>query len=289
MVYLKAFSLPSVNFVEQYINDILLTCVNNDYPFRVFTDRGLDDIRFEPITIFCGGNGCGKTTLLNVIAEKLGVARGSAYNRSTMFEDYIDGCSFSADIAGIPNESRIITSDDVFDFMLDLRAYNEGVDSSRDNLMKEYLALKQNRSGFQLGSMDDYEQLKKLNDARSRTMSKYVKSRNEVNIKSKSNGESAFAFFTSKIQDNALYLLDEPENSLSAQLQIELLQYLENAVRFFNCQLVMSTHSPFLLSLRGARIYDLDETPIRTARWTQLENVKTYYNFFMQNASRFDV
>ena len=289
MVYLKAFSLPSVNFVEQYINDILLTCVNNDYPFRVFTDRGLDDIRFEPITIFCGGNGCGKTTLLNVIAEKLGVARGSAYNRSTMFEDYIDGCSFSADIAGIPNESRIITSNDVFDFMLDLRAYNEGVDSSRDNLMKEYLALKQNRSGFQLGSMDDYEQLKKLNDARSRTMSKYVKSRNEVNIKSKSNGESAFAFFTSKIQDNALYLLDEPENSLSAQLQIELLQYLENAVRFFNCQLVMSTHSPFLLSLRGARIYDLDETPIRTARWTQLENVKTYYNFFMQNASRFDV
>lgn len=289
MVYLKAFSLPTVNFVEQYINDILLTCVNNDYPFRVFTDRGLDDIRFEPITIFCGGNGCGKTTLLNVIAEKLGVARGSAYNRSTMFEDYIDGCSFSADIAGIPNESRIITSDDVFDFMLDLRAYNEGVDSSRDNLMKEYLALKQNRSGFQLGSMDDYEQLKKLNDARSRTMSKYVKSRNEVNIKSKSNGESAFAFFTSKIQDNALYLLDEPENSLSAQLQIELLQYLENAVRFFNCQLVMSTHSPFLLSLGGARIYDLDETPIRTARWTQLENVKTYYNFFMQNASRFDV
>ena len=37
------------------------------------------------------------------------------------------------------------------------------------------------------------------------------------NIREHSNGESAFLYFTEKIQENGLYLLDEPENSLSPE------------------------------------------------------------------------
>ena len=83
------------------------------------------------------------------------------------------------------------------------------------------------------------------------------------------------------------FLLDEPENSLSPVKQQELVQFLENAVRFFGCQFVISTHSPFLLSMKGARIYDLDEDPVDVKKWTQLENVRAYYQFFKEHEDEF--
>ena len=84
-----------------------------------------------------------------------------------------------------------------------------------------------------------------------------------------------------------LYLLDEPENSLSPMRQMELTEYIENAARFFHCQFVISTHSPFLLSLSGAKIYDLDSDPVDVRRWTELENVRTYYDFFKKHEREF--
>ena len=94
-------------------------------------------------------------------------------------------------------------------------------------------------------------------------------------------------YFTEKIKDNGLYILDEPENSLSPTRQMELTEYIENAARFFHCQFVISTHSPFLLSLRGAKIYDLDSDPVDVRRWTELENVRTYYDFFKKHEREF--
>ncbi len=49
--------------------------------------------RFEPVTILYGGNGSGKTTALNVIAEKIHAQRFAAYNRSNFFEDYLAYCT----------------------------------------------------------------------------------------------------------------------------------------------------------------------------------------------------
>ncbi len=37
----------------------------------------------------------------------------------------------------MPHGSRIITSDDVFDFMLNLRSINDGVDTRREELRSE--------------------------------------------------------------------------------------------------------------------------------------------------------
>jgi len=87
-------------------------------------------------------------------------------------------------------------------------------------------------------------------------------------------------YFTDKIEDDALYILDEPENSLSPKRQIELSNFIQKSARFFGCQFIISTHSPFLLSMEGSKIYDLDENPVDLKKWTELENVRTYYDFF---------
>ena len=79
----------------------------------------------------------------------------------------------------------------------------------------------------------------------------------------------------------------EPENSLSPERQIELSEYLENCVRFYGCQIIMATHSPFLLSMKGAWIYDLNENPADIRRWTQLPNVRTYFEFFRKHEMGF--
>ena len=124
-------------------------------------------------------------------------------------------------------------------------------------------------------------------DAQRKSGSQYVRSRITNDVPEKSNGESAFLYFTREIGQEALYLLDEPENSLSAQLQLELKQFLEDSVRFYGCQLVIATHSPFLLSLKDAEIYDLDRVPVSRCRWTELENVRTFYKFFQAHQREF--
>ena len=42
----------------------------------------------------------------------------------------------------------------------------------------------------------------------------------------------------------------------------------------------MATHSPFLLSMKGAKIYDMDEEPVDVKKWTKLSSVRAYYDFF---------
>ena len=120
------------------------------------------------------------------------------------------------------------------------------------------------------------------------TTSKYVRTRlKNNNITQESNGETALDFWQKQIQENSLYIIDEPENSLSAENQLKLKTFIEESARFYNCQFIIATHSPFLLALEKAKVYDLDNSPVRERNWTELDNVKTYYNFFMEHKEEF--
>ena len=284
MIYLSQFEFPHIETEYAFLHEVKHTCYDTVYPFQVLSRHQMREIEFAPVTIFYGGNGSGKTTALNVIAEKLHLQRDTLYNRSNFFEDYAKLCRFTT-AQQIPNHSRMITSDDVFDFILNLRSLNEGIDHKREDLFEEYLDAKY--SHFQMRSLNDYEQLKKVNTARSKSQSKYVRENVMNNVRTHSNGESAFLYFTEKIQERGLYLLDEPENSLSPEKQQELLQFLEDSVRFFGCQFVIATHSPFLLSMREAKIYDLDEDVVDVKHWTELKNVRSYYEFFKKHEDEF--
>jgi predicted ATPase len=294
MQYLKSFTLPTDADELEYLltskpgklTKLDMQCYSNQYPFGIFPHKRLSKIEFEPITLFYGGNGSGKSTLLNVIAEKLCLSRTAPFNNSPIIDDYIKLCEYRLGSPYLPDKSSIITSDGVFDYLLDIRAINEGIDRRREELLREYDATV--KSDWQMKSLDDYEELRRRNEARRGTKSQYVTRRmKNLEYRMHSNGESAFAYFTNKIDSNALYLLDEPENSLSAKLQKELAAFLEEAVRFYGCQLVISTHSPFILSLRGAKIYDLDGDPAGEKHWSELENIRAYYDLFEERRREF--
>ena len=285
MIYLSRFVFPDGEKEFDFRLEEKRRCFDTFYPFHVLSQRGLTEIEPDHITILYGGNGSGKTTALNVIGETLRLNRDAPYNRSNFFEEYTALCQYETR-GPIPRESGIITSDDVFDFMLDLRSLNEGIDRRREALFQEYVDSQ--HADFRLRSIDDYEQLKQINLARKTTQSRYVRRRMPPNVREQSNGESAFAFFTRKIGENALYLLDEPENSLSPQLQGELVQFIEESVRFFGCQFLIATHSPFLLAMKDARVYDLDADPARVRKWTELPSVRAYYDFFKRHEREFE-
>lgn len=284
MIYLNMFTFPNEDMEFDFFMDIKRTCHDTYYPFKILSRNGFERIDFEPVTILYGGNGSGKSTALHVIAEKTAIKRDSIYNKSNFYADYVNLCKMQLG-AEIPENSRIITSDDVFDYMLNIRNLNEGIDQKRETLFEEYLDAKY--SDFQMKSIADYEQLKKVNSSRSKTQSRFVRNKLIDNVREYSNGESAFTYFTEKIGEHGLYILDEPENSLSPIRQMELVKFIEDSARFFGCQFIISTHSPFLLAMRGAKIYDLDENPVGVKRWTELENVRTYYEFFKKYEHEF--
>lgn len=287
MIYLSRFILPSLSARERFINDQRRTCYSTYYPFDLFPVQEVEPFTFEPITILCGGNGCGKSTVLNLIAEKLGMAHRTVYNRSAFFDDYLRMCE--CETRGEPSaiqNGRFIASDDVFDYLLNIRMLNNGIDHKREDLFDEYTSAR--HAQYRFRGMEDYDELKRFVDSRRRTQSRYVNDRLMQNVRERSNGESALGFFVESIGENALYLLDEPENSLSAEKQLELAQHLTDSARFFGCQFVIATHSPFLLATKGAKLYNMDAQPPAPDRWTHLPNMRAYFDFFMAHRSDFD-
>jgi predicted ATPase len=299
MVYLNEFYLLSEDDEWQFFRKMSRGCYDSFYPFQFFPQqKELSELYFSDITILCGSNGSGKSTLLNIIAEKLELKRETPFNKTDFFDPYIERCGLEMSELSpeakrdLMKVSRIITSDDVFKHILGVRERNENLSFKRGLIFEEKadMALNgwQGPRGF---NADDPESIKAYQDYYQKfrqPASKYIRKNVGVDERTFSNGENGFKYFTDAIQPGGLYLLDEPENSLSAEMQLQLVQYIQSMARFYECQFIMSTHSPFLLSLPYARIYNMDEVPVNTCKWTELSNVRLFYDFFKEHRQEFE-
>ena len=157
--------------------------------------------------------------------------------------------------------------------------------NQREALLKEYFDCKSTK----IRDINDYQSIKNEVDAKRMSPASFIRERMlNKDVLEQSNGESALMYFISEIKDNGIYLLDEPENSMSASMQLKLTKFLEESARFFNCQFIIATHSPFILGMKDTAIYDLDSIPVVTRNWWDLENMKIYYNFFKDHEEKFE-
>ena len=283
MVYLKRFELLD-DVQEHYLFDEERRNIYNSYyPVGLFSMKRFKEIIFSNITIFYGGNGSGKSTLLNIISESLHSSRKESFDKGAFFDLYASKCNYDMSFEE-PIEIKTITSDDVFDYLLDIRSINASVNRRKERLSHEYFDMRfKSENNF-----ENYERLKDSYDSKRKSMSRYVRDRlGNNNIVEQSNGESALMFWEREIKEDSIYILDEPENSLSAENQLKLKKFIEESTRFYNCQFIISTHSPFLLNLMDAKIYDLDDDEVTIKSWTELPNVRIYYDFFSERKDEF--
>lgn len=265
-------------------------CLENRhvYPYRVVYPMMLEHIDFAPITILYGNNGSGKSTLLNVMAQHLGLKKMTLGNDNEYFEGYVKKCSSCIDDEGLPEESSFIRSEDIMVKIAKQRKLyaeikNEVFSDKEIEKMSDY-GISENLYEKALTDSEsvnaaDYALLSRLGD--------FQKARLMLdNSEATSNGETALEYFKEHLFDESFYLLDEPENSMAPAFQQQLAQHIELLARL-DTQFVIATHSPFLLAIPNARIYDLDARPSMERAWYELENMKAYYRLFKQFEDRF--
>lgn len=255
-----------------------------NYPVWLFPRK----LNFElsPITIFYGGNGSGKSTILNIIAAKLGIGHRADINSSEYFRLFSQICEITthSDFDEINRRCDIITSDDVFQHCFNLRSKNKEITAKQRELIrrKRHLAFEN------LHGLDDLERYKRdlslKDNTYSANLAKYV----GHTLKPSSNGETALNYFTSAIDSAGVYLLDEPENSMSPMFQLKLIEFLQTTASFLGMQFIIATHSPLILGMKNAVIFNLDEEGAPRSKWSELENIRVLQQFFSERANEFE-
>lgn len=170
----------------------------NIYPYNVFRNKYIEPFVFAPITVFYGNNGSGKSTILNIIANKLKL-KGKEYPTS-----------------------RYIKSEDI---------------------LYEIKKIQQ-RQVLSEGKVYDY-----------------VK-----------HGMSA---------SEARTFLESQEGS-KQQCYIELAQEKYSNGEVSGGQFIIATHSPFMLGTLDAKIYNIDSVDYDIEKWSDLEKVRCFYDFFQR-------
>ena len=291
MIYVRRLNLPGERAEIDVVKNEKRTCFYTFYPFKIFPEKQFHHVDFDGITMFYGGNGSGKSTLLNVLARKMGAIRYSEFNDAPLFDRFVEMCG--VEYARPPKKSYVLTSDDVFDYVLNARSVNEAIDDRRQELFDKYVSVHHGAicdpSVGTMKGLDDYERWKETREILSpkHSQSSYVKKRVARDIDLHSNGETAMRYFVDRIDEDAVYFLDEPENSLSIELQSELAEYIAATARATRSQFIIATHSPIFLSMREAKIYNLDDYPVSVCNWTDLPNVRKYFDFFMSHKDEF--
>ncbi len=100
-----------------------------------------------------------------------------------------------------------------------------------------------------------------------------------------SHGEGFLEFAKSRIHPGGLYLIDEPEAALSPQRQLAFALFVYEMAQQ-NCQFIIASHSPIILSVPDAEIWKFDEYGLESTCYTELEHV-SFTKSFLQAPERY--
>jgi predicted ATPase len=105
------------------------------------------------------------------------------------------------------------------------------------------------------------------------------------NLTLRSHGEGLIAYFQGRYQTPGLYFLDEPEAALSPSSQIGLLRLLADFRRQGHAQFVLTTHSPILMALPGAQVFNFGDEGIVETRYEETDHFRLYRDFMARPES----
>ena len=84
------------------------------------------------------------------------------------------------------------------------------------------------------------------------------------------------------------YELEENENGRKLSRIPENSRYIKSEEILYEIRKIIATHSPFMLGILNAKIYNLDTVDYKVQKWSELENVRYFYNFFKSRKNEFE-
>ena len=210
------------------------------YPFCLQVLQQTEGISFtQPVTVFAGENGTGKSTLLEALAICCGI--------------HIWQPEFNLRCQANPYEKHLYR--------------HLSVTWSQGPVPGSYFG-SQHFSHF-ARKLEEWA----LND---RPMLDYFGGKSLI---TQSHGQSLMAYFESRYQRKGLYFLDEPETALSPGSLVELLNLIVQESRKGHAQFVIATHSPILMACPKAMIYSFDGPKIAPVRYEDTSHYRLYKAF----------
>jgi predicted ATPase len=251
MPFLKSFSIN--------------TDKKNPFPFNIAAVQFARQIQLDKrVTIFIGDNGCGKSTLLESVALILNlpligghINNHAGFEAARLLQPYIEiewkrethkGFFFRAEdfsdfVNSVENENRKIAND-----LIDLKGK---VDDSIINQMSESM-------NYSLRRMrKDYGE----------------------NMQAFSHGEAYLKILQTRIGDKGIFILDEPEAALSPLRQLSLIFFIIEVLKNRNTQFIISTHSPILMGIPEALIYEIRADSMEQVSYKETDHYRITSTF----------
>ncbi len=256
MIYLRSAAMPDER--------------PDAWPYTIPALQGLERLDFDaPVTLLAGDNGTGKSTLLEALAVKLAlpaIGRVDAARDRTLAALRPLAHSLRLVFDRRPVNKFFLRSEDFFNFTIELQKQRDEMREELRRVDAEYA----DRSAFARGQ---------ARMAFAGTIADMERRYGRDLLESASHGESFLRLFQERLVPGGLYLLDEPEAPLSPLRQLTLYCAIKSLCAEGNCQFIIATHSPILLSFEGAALYDLDQCPPRRTSWEELPGVQLMKNF----------
>jgi predicted ATPase len=226
----------------------------------------------KPIVIIAGDNGCGKSTLLEALAYKLRLPTISS--TSTITDNTFDPSRKLEEFLTVywrnkTHNGMFFRAEDYIGFVRSIQMLKSGLGDELKE-MEEYLrgqglVLAQ---GLLKGQVNELE------------------SRYNGKLEEKSHGEGFLQILSMRIHGNGVYVLDEPEASLSPMKQLSLISLLMQSASNTDAQFIIATHSPVLMGIPNSTIYYLNDKGIEETAYEDTEHYQIYKSF-LENRDRF--
>ncbi|MBL8058811.1 MAG: AAA family ATPase [Anaerolineales bacterium] len=220
-----------------------------------------------PVTFLVGENGSGKSTCLEALACAAGsIIAGSADARADQTLAHLRPLAEHVRLewGRRTRQGFFLRAEDFFGYVKRLAQLRADLQADLRDTEAEFRGRSEYARGLATGPLRG-----QLAD---------LESRYAGDLDARSHGESFLAFFKARCVPGGLYLLDEPEAPLSPLRQIGLIALLQ-AMTARDAQFIIATHSPLLMALPGATLFNFDETPPAPVAYEALEHVRLTRDF----------
>jgi len=234
------------------------------FPFNIPAVRFANNIELDKINIFVGDNGSGKSTLLESIAYAVNlpliggfIGSVSDFEAARILKPYLQ------------LEWKRNTATGFFFRAEDFSAFVDSVDKEKNKLLSQLTDLK--------GEVSD-SVMKQMTESMNYSLRKMREEYGE-NMLAFSHGEAYLKILETRIVNKGIYLLDEPEAALSPLKQLSLIAFVLEVLKSNNSQFIISTHSPILMGIPGALLYEIREDGMHRVEFTDTEHYRITKTF----------